>query len=709
MEATFLEDVIMRKLVFIPLLLAMGCDPGSEPAAFGDGDLSALPVTAAGPPAITTVHTGSSLERGDTATLSAFDMIPGQPVYFLWSSAGLGTSCPPQLGGECLGLQGPVALIRSVNADLDGTARLTLTVPRSLGLSHIYTQAVALDSAGGHRISNTVDHTVYDLGTSPGPSCNIDHLSLSWPLPGADATDWVINNYVDLDDGSGVLDYLGGGKTYDGHRGIDIDVGSFREMDNDSPVVAAAAGTVIDTVDINDDRHTSCSGAWNVVEIEYDNGFRALYGHLKRDSVLVSVGQRVSPGDRLGVVGSSGCSTAPHLHYELRDCGGRVVPPFLNDLWTAPPVYATPLGVLDGMLRPGGISSVGEIKDPVDNPLAVDSNSTLGFGVSMAGGTTGDTFSVRLLRPNGTTHVNYDKPLTTTYRHHYWYWNPTVDGTLGTWTAQVLLNGSVAWTHTFEVVQGTATSTDQLIYWNQTASGYQTAFDDALAAGFAPVWVDVFSFGTEERYNAIFEPISSSFAAWHHASAATHQANITNWSAQGYEVVHVDGAMTAAGMLYTAIVTPVQHGWTAFHGQTSATHQSNFNTQVGSGMRAVNIAVGWTGSAANVTSLYDDQNVGGWVAWYGLDAAAYQTEFDSQLAAGRTLSYVDVYNDGVVRYSGIWNSVGWSTFFAIHNASEVDLDNSINTWLTSGLRVETISCTQGPSGALVCAASAAQR
>ena len=54
-----------------------------------------------------------------------------------------------------------------------------------------------------------------------------------------------INNYVDLDPGPGILDYMGGNVTYNGHRGTDIDILDFYDMDEGIPVLAAAAGEVI--------------------------------------------------------------------------------------------------------------------------------------------------------------------------------------------------------------------------------------------------------------------------------------------------------------------------------------------------------------------------------------------------------------------------------------------------------------------------------
>ncbi len=57
-------------------------------------------------------------------------------------------------------------------------------------------------------------------------------------------------------------------------------------------------------------------GYGNVVVIDHGNGWQSLYAHLSR--ILVSCGQAVYQGDMIGSIGSTGRSTGPHLHFELR-------------------------------------------------------------------------------------------------------------------------------------------------------------------------------------------------------------------------------------------------------------------------------------------------------------------------------------------------------------------------------------------------------
>lgn len=68
------------------------------------------------------------------------------------------------------------------------------------------------------------------------------------------------------------------------------------------------------------------AGYGNLVEIEHGNRVRTRYGHLK--TILVSNGDTVEMGEIIGQVGSTGRSTGPHLHYEVR-VGGIPEDPLL--------------------------------------------------------------------------------------------------------------------------------------------------------------------------------------------------------------------------------------------------------------------------------------------------------------------------------------------------------------------------------------------
>jgi murein DD-endopeptidase MepM/ murein hydrolase activator NlpD len=94
------------------------------------------------------------------------------------------------------------------------------------------------------------------------------------------------------------------------HDGIDIGTPP------GTAVACPAAGTVVAAGAGGDfGRH---------VMLDHGNSVRSIYGHLK--SLDVKAGQRVEKGQRVGLVGSTGRSTGPHLHYEVRVDGKPVDP-----------------------------------------------------------------------------------------------------------------------------------------------------------------------------------------------------------------------------------------------------------------------------------------------------------------------------------------------------------------------------------------------
>ena len=158
-----------------------------------------------------------------------------------------------------------------------------------------------------------------------------------------------ITAYKDAEPNRGqILDWFCRNHTYEGHKGTDFGIGGFDEMDRGRPVFATAQGTVIQTADGFDDRCTSgrCDGAGglgNHVIIAHGDGSQSRFAHLKNGSVLVSNGDQVDCSTRLGEVGSSGYSTGPHLHFEVRQ-NNQAVEVFAGDCGSERSLWRTQKG-----------------------------------------------------------------------------------------------------------------------------------------------------------------------------------------------------------------------------------------------------------------------------------------------------------------------------------------------------------------------------
>jgi murein DD-endopeptidase MepM/ murein hydrolase activator NlpD len=308
------------------------------------------------------------------------------------------------------------------------------------------------------------------------PSCRPDDLRFRWPLPGVDGRDWVIINYVDLERMNSVLrDYDPGqeSKTYDNHQGTDISVPNFRYMDYGFPVYAAADGIVDSIDDGNFDRRTSCVGSGNYVRLLHANGFRSLYYHFRLGSVAVAVGQSVSAGQQVGVVGSSGCSTEPHLHFEVYGCNFEIIDPFLERMWLDPPVYDTPLGLMDVILSDQSSFGIDQLKDPQPNVRNYAPGSRMNFGIHLAGGRAGDQVLIPISQPDGSLYVTLGLTFSQVYTHSMWYWFFNLGSAQGVWSAVVRLNGVAVKTYQFGV-GSSSTSSSRIIDDFSSATQYAT-------------------------------------------------------------------------------------------------------------------------------------------------------------------------------------------------------------------------------------------
>lgn len=109
----------------------------------------------------------------------------------------------------------------------------------------------------------------------------------------------------------GPVKKLSGNDYWSGHLAVDIAIGT------GTPVVAADSGVVVFS-------GWSSLGYGYMVMIDHGNGFQTVYGHLS--AATVACGQSVYKGNQIGLGGSTGNSTGPHLHFEMRYLGGFINP-----------------------------------------------------------------------------------------------------------------------------------------------------------------------------------------------------------------------------------------------------------------------------------------------------------------------------------------------------------------------------------------------
>ncbi len=282
---------------------------------------------------------------------------------------------------------------------------------------------------------------------------------------------WAISNYVDHDNAAGIEDYNCTQRTYNSHTGTDIFTWPFSwyQMENNiSEVIAAAAGIIVFKNDGLFDK--SCdlnSNNWNAVYLEHSDGSRTWYGHLKNGSLTSkSVGDDVVEGEYLGVVGSSGNSTGPHLHFEVYDSNNKLIDPFngnCNNIatwWQDQPDYRDPqINAALTHTAPPVFNTCPEI-ETTNTANKFLPNSDIYLAGYFKDQLVGTTVFLKLYNPNG-TNIEWSQNLINTFGSSYWYWIVDNLSALGTYKFEITYQGQKV-THEFEVATTLAVEDEKL-------------------------------------------------------------------------------------------------------------------------------------------------------------------------------------------------------------------------------------------------------
>lgn len=156
------------------------------------------------------------------------------------------------------------------------------------------------------------------------------------PLACRIGIDCWIANYIDWDETEAAADYACGSLSYDGHTGTDFAVQDMRAVRSGVRVLVAADGEVLRIRDNEPESMSAASRArareagrecGNGLVIDHGQGWTSQYCHMRRGSIRVTAGQQVAAGDWLGLVGVSGVTEFPHLHFKVEH-EGQLIDPF---------------------------------------------------------------------------------------------------------------------------------------------------------------------------------------------------------------------------------------------------------------------------------------------------------------------------------------------------------------------------------------------
>lgn len=299
-------------------------------------------------------------------------------------------------------------------------------------------------------------------------------VSFDWPLRAAatltDPGYHGISNFVDLDANfpNFLLDYNCGARTYDlssgyNHSGIDFFTWPFGwyKMDFDQvEIVAAAAGIIVLKQDGNPDRNCDFGGrSWNAVYVQHSDNSVSWYGHMKNGSTTAkNMGQSVAQGEYLGIVGSSGNSTGPHLHFETYDASMNLIEPYsgtCNNLnaqswWAAQRPYRD--SAINALMTHDNPAVFPEC--PAQEILNLKNIFLPGdvgvFAAYFRDDVTTLTTTYRIRQPDNSVWQTWTNNTPQDYDASWWWWSYTfpANATPGTWTFEADYNGQ-SYTHSF--------------------------------------------------------------------------------------------------------------------------------------------------------------------------------------------------------------------------------------------------------------------
>jgi murein DD-endopeptidase MepM/ murein hydrolase activator NlpD len=301
------------------------------------------------------------------------------------------------------------------------------------------------------------------------------HPLFDWPVGQAGGFDynlnWSISNYIDHNPAypNQITDYNCGTRSYDtnngyNHQGYDIISWPFwwKQMERNQAVnLAAADGQIVAKQDGAFDMNCAFSNdPWNGIALQHSDGSLTYYLHMKSGALTTKgIGDSVTQGEFLGVIGSSGSSTIPHLHFETYDSATQLIDPNigpcnnwnLDTWWNSQKPYLNPAinAVLTHSNTPVFPSCPGvEITYESDQ---FDLGDTVYYGLYLRDQMAGTSVHLKITKPDSSIFQEWDYTLTDNFQVSWWMWFYQVDME-GSWTWEATYQGDTV-SHTFNVGQ----------------------------------------------------------------------------------------------------------------------------------------------------------------------------------------------------------------------------------------------------------------
>ncbi|GAA5194457.1 hypothetical protein GCM10023322_58910 [Rugosimonospora acidiphila] len=199
----------------------------------------------------------------------------------------------------------------------------------------------------------------------------------------------------------------------------------------------------------------------------------------------------------------------------------------------------------------------------------------------------------------------------------------------------------------------------EVVRYGVPISGYPALLDEAMAAGYRPVYLDGYDVGSAAYVNAVFRPADG--VGWYQyieMSASGYQSRFDSLKSQGYRLVSVESYLNGGQVRYAGLWSKSSGPASfAFHGYTATNYQTMLDKETAAGYLPANVSVVSVSGALSYTGLLVKRGLGSWELKSTLSPTDYNTLFKQELKAGLAPAYLNAYTqNGAVKFVALFAS-----------------------------------------------------
>ena len=222
---------------------------------------------------------------------------------------------------------------------------------------------------------------------------------------------------------------------------------------------------------------------------------------------------------------------------------------------------------------------------------------------------------------------------------------------------------------------------------------YQDLASGLYAAGYQPTWLDGYDVGGKTYFNAVYRGGLPERPSFHGLTAAAYQTAFDQLTGDGYRPVLVESYLRGGHVRY-ALIAEKSPGprFVAWHGLSKGEHAAAYRHATKDGYAPVAISVVSVGGHLTYTALLEKRDLGEWDAETKLTPGKYQKFLEDNAKDGRHLVYVNAYVlDGSTRFVAIVSGKASPKYAARHGLDAKAYQTEWETWTGKGLSTQAVT------------------